>query len=333
MDVREWPTQDREWVARYQSLMVGQHVPAVVVEERQRELLDSVRAAGLSAIDLFGDADELATEDAIEFSSTAEAVLTSEGGGLKRGLREVGGTLLALGMGATALLLLRNGWFVDVDIASLWVVASVLVLFVGWTIIKQLFAAGLSIPSVGAVVATGALACGGMVVARNVGVGHIAASDVSVPLLGFGLLTPGVVALLTASRLPQPILRETWSDEEWLRRFRAGLRARLVPAVTAHNHVTEIEQTMRSETTSISQEFGHPLVLSRELAGADRAARARLWWASTIVGTGTPLVIAALILTVGTWGALTIPLAVVLLLSSVLTPALGWKDQPQIGKR
>jgi hypothetical protein len=152
--------------------------------------------------------------------------------------------------------------------------------------------------------------------------------DFSVPLLALGLLVPGIVVLVGASRMQRQALRDSWPDGEWLRRFRGGLRAGLVPAATARGHVAEIEHALASAGSTVDREFGHPLVLAREIAQSDRTARARRWWLSTTAGTGTPLVVAALVLANGSWGGLTTPVAVVLSLTALITPVVGWEDRP-----
>lgn len=276
METRDWPVGDRPWAVRYQLSMAGKHVPAVALEERERELLDAVRAAGLPAAEVFGDADVLAAEDVAELATADEAVRVSAGGGVRPALQDVGGTLVAVGV----------------------------------------------------LVAAGAAAVAGIASAASLGPGRLAASDVPVAALGVGLLAPGVVTLVVASRMPQPDLRRRWDDAEWLRRFRGGLRARLVPASTARGHVVEIEQALGSGTASAAAEFGHPLVLARELAEVDRTARTRRWWLSTVAGTGTPLVIAALVVANDSWGALTIPVVVVLLLGALMTAVVRWGDRP-----
>lgn len=307
METRDWPVGDRPWAARYQLSMAGKHVPAVALEERERELLDAVRAAGLPAAEVFGDADVLAAEDVAELATADEAVRVSAGGGVRPALQDVSGTLVASGGVAALLMVIRGGRSVDVDVASALVAASVLALFLGWVISRALFAAGRSVSAVGVLVAAGAAAVAGTASAASLGPGRLAASDVPVAAQGVGRLAPGVVTLVVASRMPQPDLRRRWDDAEWLRRFRGGLRARLVPASTARGHVVEIEQALGSETASAAAEFGHPLVLARELAEVDRTARTRRWWLSTVAGTGTPLVIAALVVANDSWGALTIP--------------------------
>ena len=128
--------------------------------------------------------------------------------------------------------------------------------------------------------------------------------------------------------MPQQTLREDWDDAEWLRRLRGGLRARLVPSAIARGHVLEVDQAMGSRARSAFAEFGHPLVLARELAQADRTARARRWWVSTVAGTGTPLLIAVLVLRNDSWGFLTIPLGVTFLLCAVITLVVGWRGRP-----
>jgi len=328
VDVQTWPTGDQKWVARYRTSIAGKHVPAAALEARERELLDAVREAGLPAAELFGDAAVLATEDVAELSTVDEAVRTSEGGGLRSALREVGGTLVSFACVAVLLMLIRSGWSVDVDVAPALVAAGVVVVAVGWVVGRALFSAGNPVAMVRVLVAVGAIAAGAIASAATVGPDQVAASDVPVPPLGIGLIAPGVLALVAASRMPQQTLREDWDDAEWLRRFRGGLRARLVPAATARGHVAEIEQAMGSGAPSAFAEFGHPLVLARELAEADRTARARRWWVATVAGMGTPLLIAAVILGLGSWEALTIPVAALLLLSAVITLVVGWGERP-----
>ena len=308
--------------------MAGKHVPAVALQERERELLDAVREAGLPAVELFGDAAVLATEDVAELSSVDEAVRTSEGGGLRPALREVGGTLLGIGAVSVLGIFIRSGWSVDVDVAPALVAASVVIAAVGVVVSRALFSAGRPVAMVRVLIAVGAIAVAGIASAASLGPDHVAASDVPVPLLGVGLLAPGVLALVAASRMPQQTLREDWDDAEWLRRLRGGLRARLVPSAIARGHVLEVEQAMGSRAGSAFAEFGHPLVLARELAEADRTARARRWRVSTVASTGTPLLIAVLVLRNDSWGFLTIPLGVVLVLSAVIALVVGWGDRP-----
>lgn len=327
-DMKTWPARDQKWVAHYRTSMAGKHVPAVALEEREQELLDAVCEAELPAAELFGDADRLAAEDVAELATVGEAVRTSEGGGLRPALWEVGGTLVGIGVVSVLLIVLRSGWSVDVNIAHILVGASVAVVFVGWVAGRALFSAGRSVAMTGALVTAAAVALAGIASAATLGDGYIAASDVPVPLLGLGLLAPGVVALVVASRMPQQTLRESWDDADWLSRFRGGLRARLVPAATARGHVAEIKQAMGARGESAYAEFGHPLVLARELAEADRTARSRRWWLSTIAGTGTPLLIAALVFAMESWGTLTIPMVIILLLGSLVTPIVGWGDRP-----
>ncbi|WP_245580286.1 hypothetical protein [Arthrobacter castelli] len=326
--MRAWPVVDQKWVERYRMSMVGKHVPALTLEERERELLDAVREAEVPATELFGDAGELAAEDATELATVDEAVRASLGGGLRPALREVGHTLVGIAAVAVLLVIIRHGWSVDIDIAHALVAAGVLIVFVGWVVTRALFSSGRSISAAGALVFAAAIAIAGIVAAANLGSGHIAAHNVPVPLLALVVLTPGIVALVVAGRMPQPALRESWDDARWLDRFRGGLRSRLMPAGTARGHVAEIEQALGSRRTSAYEEFGHPLALARELAAADQVARARRWWASTIAGTGAPLVIAALVLANQSWGTLTIPVAVVLAAVAALALGLGWGRRP-----
>jgi hypothetical protein len=323
-----WPARDRQWVARYRMSIAGKHVPAKALEERERELLHAVRDAEVPATELFGDADALAAEDAAELATVDEEVCASLGGGLQPALREVGNTLMGIGVVAVLIMFIRHGWSVDIDIALALVAGGVTIVFVGWVISRALFAAGRSASALGVLIAAGAAALAGIASAASLGSGHIAASDVPALLLAPGMLAPGVVALVAANRMPQQLSRESWDDTEWLRRFRGGLRARLVPAAAARGHVAEIDQALVTGETSAYAEFGHPLTLARELAAADRAARKRRWWVSTVAGTGGPLAIAALVIANQSWGALTIPVAVVLVLAGASASVVGWDDRP-----
>lgn len=334
MDLKTWPVRDRDWVARYRSSMAGKNVPAAVLEEREHELLEAVHEAGLPAAELFGGAHELAAEDVAELSTVDEAVRTSEGGGLQPAFREVGGTMTGLAVVAVLSMSVRSGWRVDVDAGAALIAASVAVVFVGWAVGRAFFVAGRPAATVVVLVTVLAVALAGIASAAHLGPGLVLARDVPVPLLGLGLLAPGLLVLVAASRMPQPTLRESWDDAEWLRRFEGGLRSRLVPAATVRGHVAEVEQTIRSQpTASAFDEFGHPLVLARQLAQADRRARARRWWVSTVAGAGVPLVITASILSLGSWGVLTVPVVAVLLLGAVVTLAVGWGDRPWSGRR
>ncbi len=142
------------------------------------------------------------------------------------------------------------------------------------------------------------------------------------------MLTPGVATLVVVSRMPRHELREDWDDSQWLRRFRGGLRARLVPAATARGHVAEIGQTLAAGESSAYSEFGHPLTLAHEVARADRTARRRLWAVSTSAAVGGPLGLAVLVLVNRSWGMLTIPLAVALVIVATIALVAGWDRRP-----
>ena len=327
-DTSAWPVGDREWVARCRMSMIGKHVPALALQERERELLNTVSEMELSAAALFGGAEELASEDAAELATVDEAVRTSLGGGLQPALREAGGMLVGIGAVTSLILIIRSGWFVDIDSALTMLAASVLVVFVGWVIGRGLFTSGRSARAVGVGAGAVTIAVAGVAYAADLGSGNIAASDVPVPFLALGMLVPGIAALVVASRMPRQELGENWDDAEWLRRFRGGLRARLMPAATARGHVAEIEQTLAGGGMSAYPEFGHPLVLAHEVAAADKTARLRLWAVSTIAAAGAPLCIATLVVVNQSWGKLTIPVAVALVLVAIGAFVVGWDRRP-----
>ena len=226
------------------------------------------------------------------------------------------------------ILIIRSRWSVDIDVALILVAASVLVAFVGWIVSRAFFSSGRSASAIGVGAGAGVLAAAGIAYAAHLGSGSVAASDVPLPLLAFGMLVPGIALLVIANRMPQQDLRERWDDSQWLRRFRGSLRARLMPAATARGHVAEIEQTLAAGGMSAYSEFGHPLVLAHEVAAADKTARTRLWAVSTAATVGTPLCIAVLVVANQTWGMLTIPLAVAFLLMAAGACVVGWGRRP-----
>jgi hypothetical protein len=226
-------------------------------------------------------------------------------------------------------MVIREGWFVDLDVAHVLLAVSVAAAFLGWRVVHALFAAGRAGSAAGALIAVGLVIGAGIASAVNLGPGHIAASEVPVLLLALVILGPGVIVLVVLSRMSQQELRETWDDSDWFRRFRGGLRARLMPSATARDHVAEVEQALGWSGTTAYTEFGHPLSFARELAAADRVAVARQWWAVTMATTGGPLLIAVLILINQSWGMLTVPIAIGFVLSAVVALSAGWNGRPR----
>ena len=329
MDVKEWPAGDQKWATQYRLAMKGRSVPSSSLSEREQELLDAILESGVPAGELFGDARNLAIEDAGELATADEMVRTSVGGGLKPALQEIAGTWVGIGVAAVVVMVIRGGWLVEVDVAIVLVAVSVAAAFLGWGVVRALFAAGRSGSAAGALIAVGLVIGAGIASAANLGPGHIAASEVPVLLLALVILCPGVAVLVAVSRMSQQELRETWDDREWFRRFRGGLRARLMSSVTARDHVAEVEQALGWAGTTAYTEFGHPLSFARELAAVDHVARARQWWAVTAATTGGPLLIAMLILTNQSWGVLTVPIALGVTLFAVLALSAGWNDRPR----
>ena len=222
MKVTMWPQQDQGWVSRYRTSMTGRHVPAV----------------------------ELATPD--------EAARMSLRGGLRPALREVGGTLVGLTAVPLLIILFRGGWSVDVPITSALIAVSLTVGYTGWVVSRALFSGGRPIATSGVLAAAGAVAgavaVAGIAWAARLNADDVVARDVCVPLMGRGVLAPGTLVLVAARRLPQPTLREDWDDAEWLRRFRSGLRTRLVPSATTRGHLDEVHQTIKAGTASAFEE-------------------------------------------------------------------------------
>ncbi len=328
MQSRTWPEQDERWAERYRAAIAGTAVPGAVRAARERELLQAVCEAGVPAAELFGDADALAAEDAAELATIDEAVRTSEAGGLKPALFEVGGTALVGGVIAVLSMAVRSGWSVDVDTAAVLLVASLMVVLLGWVVGRALYSAGRAAATLAVAAGVLTVAVGGIAVADSLGPDRLLGRDIPLPLVAVVLLTPGVLLLVASSRLAQPTLQGDWDDAAWMRRFRGGLRARLVPAETARGHVAEVEQGLGTGAGSAFAEFGHPLVLAEELARADRTARARRWRVTTVAGTLVPLGIAVLVVTSDSWGPLTAPIATLFLLVGLARPVAAWGRRP-----
>lgn len=328
VDQRSWPEQDRKWVARYRTAIAGKNVPTAVLQRREDELLKAVHSAAQPAVEVFGDAVDLAKGDASELATTDEAVRTSEGGGVRAALREGGGTLAGTGAVAVVLMFLRNGWYVDVELATALFVVTAVVVIAGWFLARSLFSAGRPVGMAVALLCAAAVATAGIVVAVDVGPNVVVASDVPLLALGVALMAPGLVALGVAAAMPPQVLQMDWDDAKWWRRFRGGLTCRLVPQAAVRAHVAEVRQQLSSSGVAAHVEFGHPLVLAREIAGADRTARARRWWMLTIAGTIAPLLVGLLILVGGTWGALTIPVGVIFVLVGLSRPVIAWGRRP-----
>lgn len=223
-------------------------------------------------------------------------------GGCGPALHEVGGVLVGIGVVTSFILIIRSGWSVGIDTALFLVAASVLVVFVGWEVVEALFSSGRSAAAVGAGAVAIAFAVAGIAYAAHLGSSDIAASDVPVPLLALGMLTPGVATLVIVGRMPRQDLRDDGDDSQWLRRSRVGLRARLIPVGSVHDHVAEIEQALADGEASAYSEFGHPLTLVHELAAADKTSRIRRWASSIAAAAGMPSFVAVVVTVNQSWG-------------------------------
>lgn len=333
MSLDQWSAEDRRWATRYRTAMTGKRVPASSLKEREHELLVAVRMAQVPAAELFGDATALATEDAVELATAEEEIRTSLSAGVRAVFREIGTGLVGVSAVLVLLMVLRRGWSIDVDIAQVLVAASVLLAFLGWVVLRALFAAGRPKATFSAAVMVLGAVVAGIAFAANLGAGHYAARDFPVLLLAPAILAPGVVLLVVSARMPKQVLRDEWSDEQWLRRFAGGLRARLMSSRDVRDHVDEIEHALDLAGTSAYAEFGHPLVMARDLAVTNRGARTRRWWLLTLSGTIAPLFIAVLIATRHSWGALTIPVASAFVLIAVMVLVAAWPDRPWTARR
>ena len=323
-----WSQSDQRWAERYHAAVAGKRIPADALQQREHELNDAVQRSGLGAQELFGDAAALAADDARYLASSDEVIRSSLGGGLRPALREVGGTLLAVGVLISLRLIVEQSWSadLDVDVGAVLVAGSMAILVSAWVVARALWNAGLSQVAVGALAAAAALAVLGIASAGVTGPARVLVGDVPVPLLCLVVLAPGVLTLVAASRVPEPVLHTDWDDAQWLRRFHAGLRARLMPLDVARDHVAELTQVLQSGTAPAA-ELGHPLVLAHDLAEADRTSRKRRWMLSLATGSALPLACAALTLANDSWGAMTVPLAVALTALGCGTGIARWRDR------
>ena len=116
---------------------------------------------------------------------------TSEGGGLRAALREMGGTLTGVSAIAVVIMFLRNGWYVDVEVAATLVAVGLTAVLLGWVLGRRLFSTGRPVWMAGALLAALAVAVAGIEAAVGVGPDVVLASDVPVLLLGNGTARPG----------------------------------------------------------------------------------------------------------------------------------------------
>lgn len=333
METEEWSAEDQDWASRYRIAMKGRHVPASSLAERERELRQAIHAAETPAADLFGDARGLAAEDAVELATAEEAVRASLGGGLRPLLKEIGGTLTGIAAVSALLTAVRQGWTVDVVGAHALVAGGLVAAVVGGIIARALFTAGRAAYAVSALVASGTVVASALAWAVELGSEPVAASNIPVPLFALAILCPGILLLIASSRMRQQELRRIWRNDQWLRSFRGGLRARLMSPAAARGHMVEIQQAVELSGRPAYEEFGDPLALAREIAAADRRARTRLWWTAVIVGSGWPLAIATFLLVDRIWGALTIPAALFLALGAAVTLSTAWANRPWTERR
>ncbi|MCC2315044.1 hypothetical protein [Cellulomonas xiejunii] len=322
-----WPDRDRPWLDRYRAGVAGAQIPPDVLAQRECDLLAALLEAGEPAADVFGDPAEVAAEDVAELATDDEAVRRSEGGGARPVLQEIAGSLIGFALVAVLAVAVRHGGAVDVDAASVLVAAAVLAGLTAWRVARACRAAGRSAPAAGAVVAGAALAVAALTAASALGE-RVLVHDAPLLALAPVMLAPGVALLAVARSLPEPRLRDDWDDDQWLRRFRVALRARLVPRDSVRGHVMEVQETLRAQGVSAADEYGHPLVLARRLAAADRTARARRWWLTVAGGVAVPLAVAAQTLVLGKWEWMTVPLTLLLVGGAVVALAMSWGSRP-----
>lgn len=326
--VPRWPERDDAWLGRYRRSLAGQPVPRDVAEERERELLAAVIEADAPAEAILGDPAELAAMDAAELADGAKEMIRAEGGTPRSTVINVGGTGLAIGLLASITVLVERGWSLEVNLATSLVGAGVAAAFIAWAVASGCYWGG-QLGGVLASIALGVAALtAGIVMAVLVGNDHVLASDVPTLLVGAALLLPGIALLIIGGTMREH-LRTDWNDDEWLQRFRNGLRTRLLPAEAARGHIAEAVQTIAHEGEgSAYREFGHPLVYARALAQADRSSRGRRWWLSAVGTIGGPLALLALMPFTDTGSVLRIPFAVLLGIRALLGTTNLWPTRP-----
>jgi hypothetical protein len=323
-----WPATDRPWLDRYRGALAAHAVPDAARERRERELLEAVIASGEPAERVLGEARAVAAEVAAELATREEEVVRSEAS-LRPAVVQLGGTLLGLALVAAATLGVRAGWTFDLALAELLVAAGVAAFLVLWTIGRSLLAGGRPGATTAVVIAGIATAVGGAVLAARVGPGQVLLADAPTLLAALVLALPGVALLVVARRMRAARLREDWSDDAWLRRFRGALRSRLVPRARVEAHVTEAASVVAEAGEGAAhREFGHPLAYARELADADARSRSRRWRLAALAGVGAPLAVAALVLVTPGSDAIEWLELVVLALLALVGAVSAWRSRP-----
>lgn len=324
--IDDWPTEDRKWASRYMIAVAHPSVPSAAREERASELISALHAAGAPAAELFGDPVDFGVEDVRALGTEEEAVSASEGGGASQALLYIGTTLTFLGVTSALLLLTRGAWRTDIDLGPLWVAIGLVSASIAANIAWTLFVAGATRWACAAGVGGLAVLFGCIALATTAEPGHTLIADVPIWVLMIAMLIPGVGALLVACAVPRRQLRSSWTDEEWLARFRGAMRSRGISAAAAREHERSIRAAADGDRYS---EFGHPVVFARSLAAQDDGAAARRWRWSTSFRVGVPLAMGVLIAFTDSFGAWREPVMILFFVSAIVTAYMNWTHRPK----
>lgn len=295
MDERIWPERDRPWQAAYLWGVTQPEVSAETIAARLDELLGAVLEAGVPAEELFGDPAALAADDVAELGTAEEVVRSSFGSGAKQTLLLTGVMLLVPILPLMIVLLISSGWEIELTARSLTFSGCLALMLASCAVIRALHDAGLP-KGVGAMIAVAvALLVAAVAVAMTPDPLPRLARDVPTLFVGLGAAVPGAALLLTSFLLPEKPLREDWSEEQWVRRFRAALISRGLSRQQAAERVRELRAGRVAVDRSAFAEYGHPVAFARKMTEHAPAAKKRRW----VVGGAAEVVVPALLLVFG----------------------------------
>ena len=299
MDEHTWPERDRPWQAAYLWRVTQPEVSAEAIAARLDELLDAVLEADAPAEELFGDPETLAADDVAELGTAEEIVRSSFGSGAKQTLLLMGVMLLVPIIPLLIVLLISTGWEVDLTARTLVFCGFLALLLASCAVIRALHDAGLPKGVMAMVAVAVALFVAAVAVAMTADPLPPLARDVPTLLVILGAAVPGAALLLISFFLPDKLLREKWSEDQWMRRFRAVLISRGLSRQQALEHVRELQTSRAEGSESAFAEYGHPVAFARRMTEHAPEAKRRRWMA----GGAVEIVVPAILLVFGATNA------------------------------
>ncbi|RDB46472.1 hypothetical protein [Tsukamurella tyrosinosolvens] len=274
MEAKSFAERDKQWGARYLLVLAGQDgINREILVRRQNELVDSAAAAGMPAVELFGDPGALARADAAEFGSADADAAAAESVGMRDVFAYLAVMFLLVGVIAGGIALFDGSGAVDIE-------AGMVALAVGIVGAMSLGSAAVAFFTTGRTSSTVRFGAGAV---GSVALGAIAAGVLGDRLLfadaprwsvAAACLLPSALMFVLWRLVPERVAQTEWTDDEWFERLRETLRSKGVSKEVAAEH----ERSLRAGlTTTASEDFGMPGAMAQRLAADDPGAESRRW--------------------------------------------------------